>query len=477
MRRLNLIEIDNQFRFEIIDGERTILSSSKISSLSPNVKSSYNYAWEACRDGRAFAEKNPLMRIAYDAASGYAEGDLDFTDATSIKELSEAEFIQMNYLGILKTLSAKTKGSKGDERNLLHESLTSFIYEIGLLYEKNEKEGKKEEAAVLADLMNRYKRVLSKEFNGQMADIDLQQLQGALNPQEGEGDMGGGLPGMASSEKRIVTAHGEVLEKFLDAHVAKEVVEDYACAACQALQDYSQTTYDLETGKDNYFINIYEVSGEKNHILTIRVNRHLNVDNIIPVGEVSKIFPFHSYMFYQKYWKPIVESIGHFYIDDFDIIIIPKVCNLPDAPRKDELYSLDCWCAKDQILDAVEISFKGDPMIWLFERNYIKTIEGDPIKKEATSRYTEQDYAGSIVQCVDKSQPSLFGEMGEVIQVIPEDVIEIDVRFMNLANTDKMQVSKEERPDVDIDGLVVRLTEDQVIIIDDSVIPDLNIGV
>jgi hypothetical protein len=171
--KINLTESDLGFGFSINDESKTIFSSSKGHLLTSGIEQAYQNSWEACRDARKFVENNYLMHVAYDASSGYAEGDLDFTDATTTRELSESEFIQMNYLGILKTLAAKTKGSKGDDRDLLHKSLTSFIYELSMLHDKNKEDPeKKEETAMLADLLKRYQDLLGREFNGQMADVD-----------------------------------------------------------------------------------------------------------------------------------------------------------------------------------------------------------------------------------------------------------------------------------------------------------------
>jgi hypothetical protein len=467
--KINIITNNNNYGFFIEKEGHVVFSSLKDHVLTSSVNQVYSNAWEACRDGRKFVNSNPLMILAENSYS--SENEISFKDISTRENMKEEDFIRESYMGILEGLSKKIKEARGEEKDVVHQSLTSFIYEIGLLYENKESEGKHESAKVLAKLMEKYKNLLNKEFDGAMADIDISQLQNMLNPQEDEG--GGGLPGLASSQKRIVIAEGKVLEKFIDANVARELVEDYACSICEAIQDFHQVTYDFETGSEHYYINIYDLCEEEQElILVARVNRHLLIDNIIPCGKLNKMYPLHSYTFYQRYFKPVIEKVGHYFVEDFDSVLITKPLSLPDVPKDESDYDMEGFDLLNNDYKTVSVCFKGKPMTWVFNEG-----KGSKIKT-ASSRYTEQDYAGALIQCVDKNQPSLFGEIGEVIQVIPQDeIIEIDVKFINLLDTDKVQVSKEEKDDIDVSGLIVRLTESQVIILDDEAINKLNLGV
>ena len=172
--------------------------------------------------------------------------------------------------------------------------------------------------------------------------------------------------------------------------------------------------------------------------INLKVNDNLNVSDIVPHGKLSNIYPRHSAGFYQKYWKPIIESLGHFCLNSNYII---KSDVLPDLPNSDKTYSLCAWDCENKKNTNVDLSFKGEEPVWIMKPSKIVS------HAQSTSKYNENDYQNSIVRCIDKSLESIYNRTGSVIQVIPlEDIIEIDVNFGR--------------------GLgVVRLTEDQINIV------------
>jgi len=470
---INILESNNKFSFDIRENGKCIFSSSRDSITTSFLKSHYSRSWEACAAARKLVEKYPfhiMHRTAYetyDASSGYAEGE-----GVSTTEKSVSDLLEENYNKILGNISAQLRQPSKEDKEIFHMSLSSFIIELTNLYQSNIKLGKKEESTIALSLLKKFKKLLRSKFGGKMAKVDVQALNQQLNPQQ-EGGGGGGIPGMASRKTLIVTAAGNIIEHEVDSETIRELLEDYAQASCLAIESTNNVTYNIEVGEDNCYIHIFNLcgSGDVEKIISIRINKLFHVDSIVPTGKMSKIYPHHSLQFYQKYWKPIVDNIGHFYLQDTDSLILSGKNEMPDLPKNEKSYPLEAWDVSDRSLETIDISFKGGE-IWYFEKN--------PLLKEAssenTSRYSEQDYLNAMVRCIDKNQPNLFGEVGQVVQVIPlEDIIEVDVKFITFADEDN-KIKKDEDEE-NIEGLVVRMSEDQIAILDDSQLSSMTLGI
>jgi hypothetical protein len=143
------------------------------------------------------------------------------------------------------------------------------------------------------------------------------------------------------------------------------------------------------------------------------------------------IYPLYSLEFYQKYWKPIVEKLNHFYITDADTLIIADQTSLSDIPKNFPLSrEIKGWQVENKRPQEVSLSFKkgGDKALWMFEASIVKKLASAEIKE--VSKYTEQDYLGGIFRCTDPKLKSIFNQTGEVIQIIPlVDNVEVDIDF------------------------------------------------
>ena len=156
----------------------------------------------------------------------------------------------------------------------------------------------------------------------------------------------------------------------------------------------------------------------------MKVNDNLSVESIIPVGELYKNYPLHSIAFYQKYWKPITESLGHFYASNSNLLLKIDSTTLPDASKLNESYPIEGWDVKAKKDSNINISFEGEKPTWILKQ--AKNIK----LAQQESKYTEQDYMNSIVKCIDPNLKSIYGRSGAVIQVLPtENMVEIDVDF------------------------------------------------
>jgi len=474
---INIITTNNKFSFDIGDQGKCVFACVSDGVAIPSVEPFYENAWEACSAARKFVQKYPfhlMHKNAYevnDASSGYAEGEGLATDKTP------SEFLTEHYTKILKKLSLELRNPSPEDKKLFHMSLTSFIMELANLYQTNTKAGRKEESAAAIVLLKNYKKLLNSKFAGKMADVDMQSLNQQLNPQEEGADAGGGLPGMASRKTLIVTSSGDVLEKRIDNETIKELLEDYATHACEAIQDTNNTSYGIERDEDHCYINIFDLSdqGSVDKILVIRVNKLFNVDSIIPVGKLNKIYPYHSVYFYQQYWKPIVDNIGHFYLADTDSLILAAKNEMPDLPKDDDSYGLEAWDVSSGKIEHIDISFK-DGDIWYFGGSNVKKEAS--LNKETLLRYAEQEYLqGAMVMCIDEDQPDLFGEKGQVMQVISlTDTIEVDVKFINSGNIDN-KIQKDKKIENPIAGHIVRLSKEQLRVMNPSEIASMKLGV
>jgi hypothetical protein len=160
------------------------------------------------------------------------------------------------------------------------------------------------------------------------------------------------------------------------------------------------------------------------------------------MDKLYKIYPFHSVAFYQKYWKPIAESVGHISVGNPPILIKVDNCTLPDVPKANHSYRLEGWNVRERIGSNVDISFRGERPTWIFEPSQnVKMAQ-----VQGVSKYTEQDYINAIVKCIDPKLKSIHGRTGAVIQVMPlEDMVEIDVDFgegLGVVRLTELQIKK-----------------------------------
>ena len=229
----------------------------------------------------------------------------------------------------------------------------------------------------------------------------------------------------------------------LDDDVLEDLLEDYAERACEVIGEY-HNNISSQVESNNIFLKQGDVD-----ILMISVTSNGHVDSVFPMGLLAKTYPIYSCEFYQKYWKPIVSAIGHFYVLGGDLLIsLDK--DLPDLPFESQGHLLTGYNNVSKKFDTVDLSFDIKDNVWFIKPCGLQceaSSEKDDSDK-SVSRYNELDYKNAIVRCVDNDLDSLFDRTGEVIQVIPlSDIIEIDVDFGR--------------------GLgVVRLTEDQIEIVE-----------
>lgn len=409
--KIILKKVFNRFAFDVLYKDRVIYSSSKDFFITPFIQPSYKYAWECCRDAWQLKKRDYHLMASVE--------DLEKPLATDI---SAENMISDHYVKVLKNLRIEVKSKDQEKKDLTYKKLKLVIDEIQKIIEKITEPNDK---ADLHKILLQYKKLMRQYFPQHKEETEVKQE----------------LPldiSQLSNTPPMVTASNkeESIDNYLDEETMENLFDDYAQKICKAIQNkHNDVYYTLNVPKK--LIVIWDFNNIP--ILKVRINEQMNVDNITPVGDLYRRCPYHKVDFYQKYWKPIVESLGHFCSGN--ILILSE--NLPDVDK--DSHVIEGWnCSKRQ-KEFIEISFRGEKPIWIIspKSEITKTAQ----ISNQVSKYTEMDYLNAIVKCIDSNLKSIYQRTGSVIQVIPEtDVVEIDVDFGS--------------------GLgIVRLTEKQVEII------------
>ena len=448
--KLKLYKInDSSFGF-FFEGKSKFLSCLDLSKLTSFVKPNYSNIREASRDAREVVKHHDyLLRLADYEAEG--------------NNFSEDQFDTMmidSFINIYKNLSQRIKGASSqsneeEQREMQdsHQVLTIITNEIEAIIKNLTPDDEQSRRTIegLKEIHDKmFVPLFNEYFGGLKANVDPQVLQ-KLFPEKEKGGLGGGLAN--SLIGGIYKISGNTVEKeSIDDDLKYEMMETYAERACLAIEAYHNNVYSqIDSGK-------IELLEDGDPIISIHVNKDMVVTNIMPKGKVARLYPFYSVEFYQKYWKPIVESIHNFYIEGQNLIIFANndEFSLPDTPNSSKSHRLMGWDTNLNKHRYVDLSFKGkNPTVWLISDSK-KQVE-----KNQEPRLREQDFFNAIVQCIDKNLDTLHGKVGRVVQVIPlVDGLEVDVNFI-----DDLDSNSES---------AIRLHENQVRILNDDQIQGLQ---
>jgi len=388
--KLKFHSINDKYAFSVQEKGKTIFSSDRDFFLVPSIKSSYKYAWEACRDGNALINH-----------SRYHLATLEDLVKPVIVDISAEERLISHYVDVMRSLRLRVKGARGDkeEEEKAQKEVDMVVNELEQVMEKVT-EGKDK---------RRINKILSY----------VKRLQRRKHPAP---------PKLAF----------KIDPKQVDAETKRELMDRYAQKICEAIQSrHSNAFYQIEPNCGK--ITILEAQGDKvSPILRATVNGDLNIDGIMSTGSTLR---YHTPEFYQRYWKPIVAKLGHFFIDDLSVLIDPQSSDMPDMPKDHGDFYIDGWNTSKSKPETIKLSFSNKNSTWLFSR-----VKQSQVTKPV-SKYTEDDYQNAVVKCVDPVLKSIYNRTGEVVQVVPSiGMIELDVDFGR--------------------GLdIVRLTEDKIEIV------------
>jgi hypothetical protein len=399
--------------------------------LTSGCQNEYKYAWEAYKDAINLGKKQKY-HIEAIANKRYAAEDL--TKPVTI-DISAEEMMMDHYLSIFNILSKKTNGlgeknKQKDKREIVYGEIKAIVDEILKVEEKVEEASVKKD---LDDLISKFKHLVSANFHDLlMKDIDeianqekqsqqspVAQVPQAQQPQE---------PSLEEQATQAITSTAKtsfVKQAEFNKNNQDELLEDYGCKICKTLEKKHSNAI-FKVNYENRFIDIVEAdSGDL--LLKIGFDNTMNLDKIVPFGKLESVFPINSVEFYQRYWKPVVEAVGHFFVKSASVILSTNEISLPDIPNKCPFYcNLKGIETTSKKAKSVTLWFKGGNPTWDFEKNaHVKTQDG--------KEYTEEDFVNGspkIVKCIDPKLKTIYQKTGEVVQVIPlESHIEIDVDF------------------------------------------------
>ena len=363
-----------------------------------------------------------------------------------ILDISAEETFEQRYDKHLKDLELKAQGSEGDPEEVekVYQEIKMVLKELENIEESFKNKN------LIQGFKSKFEKILKKYFSSKYAKDMADEKQGEESSKSTLSDVDGksentlvsapppegsqaeremaitpSAPAMAHNKTRLMKLTSFIYPPF-DNNIRREVLEHFANHAIEAIKHkHKGLGYTLDI--QNNEIKITDANAV---IIKIKINEFLNVTSIIPSGSLYQICPYHSVEFYQKYWKPIVESIGHFCIGDPSILLAVDNVTLPDVPKNRNVsFILECWDTATKKKENIALSFKGEKPIWVFEKesaadNIVKTAQ------QTQSKYMETDYLNAVVKCIDPRLKSIYGRTGAAIQVIPSsDVIEIDVDF------------------------------------------------
>jgi hypothetical protein len=409
--KLRLYKTENGYAFSI-DG----FSSIHHCGLIPRIQPTYSQAWQALKAAKEIYRKKAYHIDAL-RQKRYAIEDLSkpIIDSAPVEEL-----LLNHYKTMLEEMTYRVMGiddNAPDDKEMTYLVLVSQVSDLLRVKDMLKTNDMKVEVDKLID---KYRTIARKHFQvylerdkreKEAADSNNQDVSNAQLPQEEV------LP----TEHNLTMASKKSVLSFQE---MEELMEHYGNCICKAIAKHHPDVICKVSPKDGNIKLLGLDNGQE--LLNVTMNDRLNVDNIVPCSGLVEFSPAYSYKFYQRYWKPIVEAIGHFFLDDMDALILPEKSALPDMPNDSENFDIRGWNTKELKEIPLNLSFKEDVPIWIL-------AEGKKIIKTARE-YTEEDFLRTQptrVRCIDPKL-KLHGKIGEVVQVIPVNAgigFEVDVNF------------------------------------------------
>jgi len=309
--------------------------------------------------------------------------------------------------------------------------------------------GKKvKDIETLDDMISHLRKVTNKYFPDLLArdKKEKAEVEKAQKAQDAEmasmdgmdGGMGGTVP--AGSPQNPLAMASKTSYGF-DDDFEESILEHYAESVCEAIQSiHPDAICDINVGNKD----IYIIENEE-PILNVRVGENLMVTDIIPKGDLYKIYPYHKSTFYQRYWKPIVEKIGHILVEE-GILLVPGKTSLPDLPPKAKIFTVNGWDMGKNKGVNLDVAFKGKEgeLVWLFEATKSEKIVTANTEDDNIASY-ERDYSNALVKCINPNLKSLYGRVGTEVQGIKgineygeRDIVEVDVDWGRGLETQRM---------------------------------------
>jgi len=399
--KLKLYEIGNRYSFSLDD-----FNSNEHFYLTANIKSSYKYAWQAYSDARHLAFTTPSH---IEAINKYALQDLTKEEPM---EISAEEMVGQHYESIFNIIEERAKGEdEGDKKEIIYNEIKQVVDEILKVKEQIEDDKSKSE---LEKIISKFRGLVRQKFS--------KYLQEDISEENKLKDITDSVPDQQDQQYDPATPSEPVSKTARTAslNIIKEldldILERYAKDICKAIEKkHPSSIYQILTDRSI----LIKDSKNNNSLLKIQTNDEMSISGIYPIDNISDIYPYHSKEFYQRYWKPIVESVGHYAINN-DMVY----GKLPDIPEYNKDFKVQSY--KENII------LKFGTNIWELKAKPLDDAQETKVSPKDPKEYTEDDFKeNTMVECIVPELKSIFGKKGIVIQVIPlEAHIELDVQFL-----------------------------------------------
>jgi hypothetical protein len=409
------------------------------SYLIPDFKKNYDYAYEILRDANEL-----VFKKSYHLNSIHKFSMIEDLSKPIIEDEKAEERLIGHYKNMLKEMKHKLLGIEDnpeEDKKIEYLVLKSQVEDV--LKIQNHFNNPKYDNDI-NKILNGYRELAQKYFK-KFLDKDKKQRdqsQEEMIPNILPADLPTETGDDSAPDLNNLTMAS--LNKYLDDDALIDLFNHYGDSTCQSIcKNHPDAIYNSNINKN--MVDIIAIdTGDV--ILSLCINDCCHVENIIPGEKISELYPNYSPKFYQKYWKPIVESIGHFFIKDCDALIIPSMSALPDISDVSCECILNGWNPKISQEKPLSLNFNQECPIWI-----ISEYKNDNKKYSSHQNYTEEDFLKSQptrVMCIDKKL-DLYGKIGEVTQIIPiNDGIGFEV-------------------DVNFGRKIVRLSDEQIRIVDD----------
>jgi len=411
--KLRIYNTNKRYAFTV-DG----FSSLHHANLIPDIEPTYEYAWQAYRKAKDFAFDKGFHVEAM-RNKKYAIEDLSKPIRSDI---DAEELLLDHYRTMVNEISDKVVGiddNAQEEKEMTYLIIKSQVGDLLRIKENVEGEEHKVEVDKLIDS---YRKIVQQHFKAYLRK-DKEQSDAARDaapevpnmPPMEEGQPPPQDPNLTMASKKTLTLTRE--ELF-------ELLEHYGQRACQAISKHHPDAI-CKVSLDDLEMQILALDSGK-QILRISINDKFNVNNVMPSDGLADSFPSFSSKFYQRYWKPVVESIGHFFLDDLDALIVPEMGALPDM-REGEDCQIKGWNPRELKEMPLSMSFGKETPTWMVSKS-------EPRLKKIATEYTEEDFLltqPTRVRCIDQKL-QLLGSIGEVVKIIPINAgigFELDVNF------------------------------------------------
>jgi hypothetical protein len=415
---IKIFKRHNKYHFEI-----NSFSSFSHSFLTKFAEKEYRFAWEAYKDAKNIVKKYSYHIKALDKLA------FEENQKPVVSDVSANTKIADHYESILDFLYDIASGLNGNAKSKYEKrikkmhylEIKSVIKEILFVKdnvksdEYSEDSDKEKTMERLNKIISKFKNLVHKHYKNQLNE-DIKESREKSKEVSGGGELGEmgeteQLPLSASDYLKKLIKISQIGDKIMP--LKDDLLDHYGEKSCYAIEDnHPEAVWE----KSKKGINI--IDGD-NIIVEIILDNDLLIEDIYPGSSIIDMYTYESNKFYDRYWKPIIEEIGHFCSFDDSLICLLEGKALPD--KDNDLNNSFNFYDKNKN-HMGKLSFKFNERTWI-----IKKENENNLKKESSS-IKDND----IVLCINSNLPTYYQKTGRVIQVINSGYeIEYDINFGN----------------------------------------------